>query len=237
MTNTRHVELRQTGVIAVAAAIGVGCAAVTISWCTSMAAMSSMNGELRGDPFTFLGTWTVTMVAMMMPALVPMLQRYRLTTMQPEGIGRRTIVVGLAYFAVWLAAGVAVFALGTVFDLLEQRIPGIAGHDQLVAGVVVVAAGAVQFTSWKARHLECCRTMPADPSAWRHGVRIGLHCCCASAGLMAILLVLGMMNLAVMALVTAAIAIERLAPGGRRVAYGIGVIAVAAGAALALASL
>jgi hypothetical protein len=38
-------------------------------------------------------------------------------------------------------------------------------------------------------------------------------------------------------LVTAAIAIERLAPGGRRVAYGIGVIAVAAGAALALASL
>jgi hypothetical protein len=31
MTNTRHVELRQTGVVGVAAAIGVGCAAVTMA--------------------------------------------------------------------------------------------------------------------------------------------------------------------------------------------------------------
>jgi predicted metal-binding membrane protein len=246
MTSTRPAELRQAGVVGVAAAVGVGCAAVTIYWCTSMAAMSSMgsesmggemNGEPRSDLLGFIGTWTVMMLAMMMPALVPMLQRYRLTTMRPQGIERRTVVVGLAYFAVWVAAGVAVFVLGAVFDLAQQRIPAIAGHDQLIAGIVVLAAGVVQFTGWKARQLECCRSMPADRSAWRHGLRIGLHCCCVSAGLMAILLVLGLMNLAVMALVTAAIASERLAPAGRRVACGIGVVAVAAGAVLTIASL
>jgi predicted metal-binding membrane protein len=54
---------------------------------------------------------------------------------------------------------------------------------------------------------------------------------------MAILLVLGLINLAEMALDTAAIASERLAPAGRRVACGIGVVAVAAGAVLTIASL
>lgn len=239
MTNTRPTELRQAGFVGAAAAIGIGCAAVTVYWCTSMTPMGAMApmGAVGTDLFAFLGTWTVMMVAMMMPAVVPMLHRYRLAAAQPEGIGRRTMVVGLAYFAVWVAAGVAVFAVGNFFDLAGQRVPAIAGHSQLIMGIVVVAAGVVQFTRWKARELECCRSMPADPSALLHGLRIGLHCCCASVGLMAVLLVFGTMNLVVMALVTAAIAVERLAPGGRRVAHGIGVIALAVGAALIIVGL
>ena len=72
--------------------------------------------------------------------------------------------------------------------------------------------------------------MPADAgTAWRHGMRLGLHCSCCSAGLTAILLVIGVMDLRVMAVVTAAITAERLAPAGERVARAIGVVVVGAG--------
>jgi predicted metal-binding membrane protein len=245
MTNTQPTELRQAGFVWAAAAIGAGCAAVTVYWCAAMPVMSSMSvkspmwpmAPVGGGLFAFLSTWTVMMVAMMMPVLVPMLRRYRLAMAQvrPEGIGRRTAVVGLAYFAVWTAAGVVAFAIGTGVDLAQHHAPAIADHSQTIGGIVVVAAGALQFSRWKAHHLACCRSNPTGSSAVWHGVRIGLHCCAASVGLMAILLVLGVMNLAVMALVTAATAIERLAPVGRRVAYGIGVIALAAGTGLIVA--
>jgi predicted metal-binding membrane protein len=74
------------------------------------------------------------------------------------------------------------------------------------------------------------RTLPADAgAAWRHGMRLGLHCSCSSAGLTAILLVMGVMDLRVMAVVTTAITAERLAPAGERVARAIGVIVVGTG--------
>jgi predicted metal-binding membrane protein len=97
-------------------------------------------------------------------------------------------------------------------------------------------AGALQFTAWKAHHLACCReapgrgcTLPADAgTAWRHG----LHCSYCCAGLTAILLVIGVMDLRAMAVVTAAITIERLAPAGERVARAIGAAVVGAGSFL-----
>ena len=60
-------------------------------------------------------------------------------------------------------------------------------------------------------------------------MRLGLHCICCSAGLTAILLVMGVMDLRVMAVVTTAITAERLAPAGERVARAIGVVVVGAG--------
>jgi predicted metal-binding membrane protein len=74
------------------------------------------------------------------------------------------------------------------------------------------------------------RTLPADAgTAWRHGLRLGLHCSYCCAGLMAILLVIGVMNLGAMVAVTAAITVERFAPAGERVARAIGAVVVGAG--------
>jgi len=105
-------------------------------------------------------------------------------------------------------------------------------------------AGALQLTAWKARHLACCReapgrgrTLPADAgTAWQHGLRLGLHCSHCCAGLMAILLVIGVMDLRAMAVVAAAITVERLAPAGERVARAIGAVVVGAGLVLIAAS-
>jgi predicted metal-binding membrane protein len=96
-------------------------------------------------------------------------------------------------------------------------------------------AGLLQFTAWKARQLSWCReapghALPADANtAWRHGLRLGLHCGRCCIGPMAILLVIGVMDLRAMIVVAAAITVERLAPAGERVAPVTGVVAVAAG--------
>ena len=69
-------------------------------------------------------------------------------------------------------------------------------------------------------------------TAWRHGLRLGLHCSSCCTGLTTVLLVTGMMDLRVMAAVTAAITVERVAPHGERAARIIGAGIVGAGGLL-----
>jgi predicted metal-binding membrane protein len=74
------------------------------------------------------------------------------------------------------------------------------------------------------------RTLPAETGvAWRYGVTLGLHCVHCCANLMAILLVIGVMDLRAMIVVAAGITAERLAPAGERVARAIGAGVVGAG--------
>ena len=72
--------------------------------------------------------------------------------------------------------------------------------------------------------------MPSDAgTAWRYGLRLGLHCGYCCAGPTAILLVTGVMDIRAMAVVAAAITAERIAPAGERVARAIGAVAISAG--------
>ena len=148
-----------------------------------------------------------------------------------------SVLAGVGYFAVWSLIGVVVFPLGTALAAFEMQQPAIARGVPLAAAVVVLVAGLLQFSAFKARHLACCRdgalhdAVPVHQlGALWHGMRFGLHCSCCCAGLMAILLVVGVMDLRVMALVTVAITVERFAPNGEFVARAIGVVSVAAGA-------
>jgi predicted metal-binding membrane protein len=230
-------------------------AAVTTVWCRSMSAMGGMpmpGGwtmsmawmRMPGQTWlaaaaSFLGMWVVMMVAMMLPSLIPMLQRYRqaVAGTGETRLGARTALVGVGYFVVWTVFGMVVFPLGVAAAAAEMQMPAVARAVPIAVGVVVLLAGALQFTAWKARHLGCCReapgcgcTLPADArTAWRHGLRLGLDCSCCCAGLMAILLVIGVMDLRAMVVVAAAITVERVAPAGERVAQAIGALAVVVG--------
>ena len=152
-------------------------------------------------------------------------------------LGRLTALVGVGYFFVWTIFGMAAFPLGVALAAVQMQHPAVARAVPIAVGVAVLIAGSVQLTAWKARHLACCReapgpsgTLPANTgTAWRHGLRFGLHCCHCSAGLMAILLVIGVIDLRAMAVVAAAITVDRLAPAGERVARAIGDVVVGAG--------
>jgi predicted metal-binding membrane protein len=248
----------QAAFLGVCALCFAASAAATIAGSASMAAMgaSPMPGgwtmsmvwtRMCGQTWaavaaSFIGMWTVMTVAMMLPSLVPVLWRYREALGARGGtrVGRLTMLVTIGYFAVWTAFGIVVFALGAAWAALVMRLPALSRAVPGAIGVVVLSAGALQFTAWKARQLECarnapgrCRKWPDDVrAAWRHGLRLGLRCACCCAGLTAILLVLGVMDLRAMAVVTAAITSERLLPGKKRVAQFIGAVVVGAGVVL-----
>jgi predicted metal-binding membrane protein len=187
-----------------------------------MSDMSMMWMRMPGQTWldaaaAFLGMWTVMMAAMMLPSLVPILRRCR-----------RAVVVGLGYFFVWTLIGTVVFPLGAIAAIAMPQ-------PRIAVGLAVIIAASLQFTAWKARRLVWCRethasTLTADArAAWRHGLCLGIHCAESCAGLMVILLVVGVMDFRAMAAVTAAITVERFAPNGVRVARAIGAIGVAAG--------
>ncbi len=235
-----------------ASAVGtvVGCASMSTmggmpmpgGWTMSMTWMRMPGQSWSGAAASFLGMWVVMMVAMMLPSLVPMLSRYREAVGRPGELrlGRLTALVGVGYFFVWALFGLIVFPLGVALAEIAMRQPALSRAVPLTVGLIVLAAGALQFSAWKARALACCReapgrgrSLPADTrTAWRHGTRLGLHCSLCCVGPTAILLVLGVMDLAAMALVGAAITGERLAPRGERLARVSGAVAVAAGLCL-----
>jgi predicted metal-binding membrane protein len=245
----------QRAFFGVSALLFAASAAVTSVWCASMSAMGGMpmpggwtmstawvrmpGQTWPGAAASFLGLWFVMMAAMMLPSLVPMLWRYR-QAVDGTGetrLGRLTALVGVGYFFVWTMFGMAAFPLGVALAAVQMQHPAVARAVPMAVGVAVLIAGSVQLTAWKARHLACCReppgrryTLPANTgTAWRHGLRLGLHCSHCSAGLIAILLVIGVMDLRAMVVVAAAITVERLAPAGERVARAIGAVVVGAG--------
>ncbi len=170
-------------------------AALTIIWCGSMSSMGEMPmpggwnmsmAWMRMPEQTwpeaaasFLGMWVVMMIAMMLPSLVPMLQRYRqaVDNTSETRLDGLTALVSIGYFFVWIVFGMAVFPLGAVLAHIEMSQPALARAVPIIAGAVVLMAGLLQFTAGKARHLAACRealgcnrTLASDADvALRHG--------------------------------------------------------------------
>jgi predicted metal-binding membrane protein len=254
MTNTTSADRAFCGALALLFAVST---AGTIAWCASMSAAAGMpmpGGwtmsmawmRMPGQTWpaaaaSFMGMWVVMMVAMMLPSLIPMLRRYReavgVAGTGRTPLGRLTALVAAGYFAVWTALGMAAFPIGAALATIEMRLPAAARAVPIAVGVVVLVAGFLQLTPWKARHLGCCRTAAVGDralsrgaaTALGHGVRLGIQCGVCCAGLMAILLVIGVMDLRAMAIVAAAITVERVTPSGPRIARATGAAALGAG--------
>ena len=211
-------------------------------WVLSMMWMRMPGQTWLGAAASFVGMWVAMMVAMMLPSLTPLLWRYR-TSVAGAGsarVGRLTAIVGVGYFAVWAAFGVAMFPLGVALAAIVMREPALARAVPIAVGATVVIAGVLQHTNWKARHLAlcrepagCCLTIQVNATtAWRHGLRLGIHCSHSCAGLTAVVLCFGVMDLRVMAVVAVAITAEHLAPAGVYVARVFGTVGVATGLCL-----
>ena len=192
-----------------------------------------------GAAAQFLGTWLVMMVAMMLPSLAPTLSRYRRSVRGEDGIQRDglTALVCLGYFVIWALLGTAAYAAVAGVMAVEMRWGRVAQWLPVGAGVMLLLAGSVQFTSWKARQLalwreESGRGRPPAPNAlgaWRHGLRLGVRCVLCCGSLMLALVAIGMMDLVAMAAATLAISAERLAPAPLRAAQVAGAAIVVVG--------
>ena len=210
----------------------------------SMAWMPMSGQGWAGAAVSFLAMWTVMIAAMMLPSSIPVLWRYGQSVGRkgelPDGLPIALAAVG--YILVWILVGAAVYPLGAAITAATMRHAALARAVPVATALVVLSAGALQFSRWKAHQLACCRrdgcceslgsgrALPGGAfTALCHGLRLGVHCSQCCAGLTAVLLVTGIMDVPAMVAVTAAIMLERLAPAGERVARLIGVVVVCAG--------
>lgn len=159
----------------------------------------------------FIATWTVMMVAMMLPSAAPLVLLYRRGA---SALAAVRLVAG--YLAVWGATGVAAYAL----ERMAMDVP---------AWLVLAGAGAYQLTPAKSSCLRRCRT-PADflverwrSSAFLLGADHGLWCIGCCWALMAVLVVAGMMGIAWVVAIAGVVAVEKLSTRGAGLARWTGV--------------
>lgn len=237
--------------LGIPALLWIASAASTITWSRSMSGGMPMPGRWTmsmmwmrmpgqswpGATASFVVMWAVMMTAMMAPSLVPSLWRCRASSGSSgnNSLHPRAGFAVLGYFVVWTLVGVAVYPAGAALAAIEMEQPALARAAPVLAAIVFLIAGALQFSRWKARALACCRRerqrwRPARAAdAWRDGLRLGLDCVRSCAGPTAVLLAGGIMDLRLMTAVTVAITAERLGPDGPRVSQATGTIAAGAG--------
>jgi len=130
----------------------------------------------------------VSMVAMMVPTAVPFFLAYGRDIRRPVAIG--TVV--LIYVAVWAAIG-----LGIDYLMSQVMMPS----SLLIVGIAIVIALMYAVTPWGRWAREHCRKMsmrePRGPrfrDAVAEGASYAACCVVCSAGVMLVVIVLGMSN-------------------------------------------
>src|SRR6266436_7928660 len=164
----------RAGIAATAAALTLTLGLAAASWVFAVRQMSGMDMGVatRLGSFAFFAVlWVTMMAAMMLPGAVPAVVRRVQASRRVRGV---PLFLG-SYLAVWALVGVAVYAL--------YRPHGVA-----VAGAIVIAAGAYEFTPLKRYFRQRCRDSTGS------GLGYGLCCLGSSIGLMVILVALSVMS-------------------------------------------
>jgi predicted metal-binding membrane protein len=221
-----------------------------VAWRRTVERSSDMDGMVDGiagvgasmafdmTAAVFLGMWTLMMVAMMFPTIAPIVLLHRMVVRRRGHGAAPTAVFVAGYLCVWAAIGVVpLFALVGFRHVAET-----ATWVPRVGGVVLVIAGAYQFTRWKQTCLNACRsplTFLATHDfghgllgTWRAGVSHGAYCLGCCWALMSVLFVVGLMNLAWMAAIAVVFLAEKNWRHGAALTKYVGVAVLALGLAV-----
>ncbi len=185
----------------------------------------------------FIGFWTTMMAAMMLPSATPTAALYlRTVRARAHGAVRlvRTAALVCGYLTVWAASGIGAYYAAWGASRLAVNEPTIA---RWAAAGALVVIGAYQLSPLKDRCLAHCRSplgfllhvgnFRGPARDFKTGAYHGAFClgCCWS--LMAIFIVVGVMNLAWMAVLAAVIALEKLWRYGPELSRAVGIALVA----------
>ena len=198
-----------------------------------------MGGIAMVGAALFLITWLVMMVAMMFPSVAPMTLAFAsVTRSRGEGVVPTAAFV-LGYLLVWTAAGLVPLAVLQAASHVWMTPPSWLPR---LGGAVIVAAGIYQFTPLKDACLRACRSPlgfilshdfgGGSASAVRAGVSHGTYCLGCCWALMAVLAVLGLMNIAWMAVFAAVFFIEKNVRRGELLPRIVGAACLAGGLAV-----
>jgi len=189
--------------------------------------------------------WFVMMAAMMLPAITPVVLFLRATQRGRTSAGTSAIMsisFVTGYLAVWNVAGILADLAYLSARSAGDRLPSGSGAVPLAGGGLLVLAGLYQYSSAKFAYLSHCRLpiyrILRDKGekplpALRVGAFHGLSCLGCCWGIMAVLFVVGLMNLAWMAALCVLIVVERVSSRGIATGRVIGTLFIALGAFMA----
>jgi predicted metal-binding membrane protein len=150
--------------------------------------------------------WALMMAGMMLPSAAPMLLAFQALSgrVNPVRPASHALAFAGGYLAVWAAFSAAASLMQ--WGLLQLRLvsPMMVATSAWLAGALLCLAGTYQFTRLKAACLGTCQSplvflvrqwRPGLRGAWAMGWRHGWVCLGCCWALMALLFVLGVMNL------------------------------------------
>lgn len=184
--------------------------------------------------------WAVMMTGMMLPSASPLVLLYgALARRSAQGTaGRLIYALAGGYLAVWSVFSLGATALQRGLAELLLVSPMMETTSSRVGGTLLLIAGAYQLTPMKHACLRTCqsplgflmsRWRPGWSGAFRMGFEHGAYCVGCCWALMLLLFAGGVMNLTVIAALTAFVAFEKLVPLGLYGARISGVLLMAAG--------
>jgi len=197
-----------------------------------------------GNALLYVLLWGVMMVAMMFPAIVPVVGLFSTIAgrKREQGVPFTPAWVFVAgYLVLWTLAGGVGYTVDLAIQSLPEVFPALRTYGLVIGGLTLIAAGVYQLTPLKYLCLSQCRSpMGFLLTSWRDGAlgafRMGLHhgayClgCCWS--LMAVLFVVGTMNLVWMGILSMVIFVEKIVPHGVEMGKATGLALIALGLAM-----
>lgn len=184
--------------------------------------------------------WVVMMIAMMLPTVAPSAFMFSsLSARRDQAHSKRATAMYVAgYAASWIVFAAPAAALQWTLTSSGLLDPMVRSTSTLLSSAILLAAGVYQFTPLKNACLSKCRTpLGYFMAKWRDGaagalalgVQHGGYCVACCWALMAVMFVVGAMNLAWMGLLTALVLGEKVIPPGWRFDRVVGVALVVSG--------
>jgi len=174
----------------------------------------------------FLVVWIIGMVAMMFPAMIPVVSLYDVTI--GKSTSRPTIASLLfltGYLAVYLVLGLSAYLGVLLVITLTAFFQQLSGYGVYAAGGVLVATGVYQLTPFKDACLKKCVSplgffltharKGLGGAVWM-GAEHGYYCAACCCLYMIVMFVVAGMSLPVMALLAIVIALEKVMLKGAR---------------------
>ena len=223
------------------------------SWALLIWQSVAMNSQAMGMGLTmgmsavlFIAIWAVMMIAMMFPTAAPMILMFTTVYAGKRQQGRAFVPTWVfvgAYLLVWTLFGVLAYPLALLAESLAGQSMWLMTNAPRIGGALLVVAGLYQLSPLKHLCLAKCRTplqfilgswRDGYGGAFRMGFVHGAYCLGCCWFLFVLLFPLGIMNIAVMALLTALIFAEKSVPLGRQISQITGVALISYGVLVVL---
>ena len=170
--------------------------------------------------------WWLMMVAMMLPSAAPAILLFAALSRRQKEAGRPYVPTGLfvaGYLAVWAAFSVGAVALQWTLERTALVSPLMVTTSAILGGLILIGAGAWQFTPLKQSCLRHCRSPIEVLTRWRRpgrfsslltGAMHGAYCFGCCWVMMLLLFYGGIMNIYWIAGLASLVLVEKVAPAG-----------------------